>query len=173
MRPTNPKKIKLIAAENLEVAPEEVELVGGNAQVVGVPEKALPVRRVAAQTWHPAGLPDQMEPGLFETTIMNPEMLDAPDEQDRVASAVTFGYVFDLAAVEIDRKTGEIEIVKYVSVHDVGNVLNEIVVEGQIYGGFAHGLGGALLEEFVYDAGANWSAPSPVISVLQRPRCRN
>lgn len=150
------RKIKLIAADNLEVAPEDVELVGGNAQVVGVPDKALPVRRVAAQThWHPAGLPDQMEPGLFETTIMNPEMLDAPDDQDRVASAVTFGYVFDLAAVEIDKETGEIEIVKYVSVHDVGNVLNEIVVEGQIYGGFAHGLAGALLEEFVYDAGAN------------------
>ena len=150
------KKIKLIAAENLEVAPEDIELVGGNAQVVGVPEKALPVRRVAAQThWHPAGLPKAMEPGLFETTIMNPEMLDAPDDQDRVASAVTFGYVFDLAAIEIDRETGEIEIKKYVSVHDVGNVLNEIVVEGQIYGGFAHGLAGALLEEFVYDAGAN------------------
>jgi 2-furoyl-CoA dehydrogenase large subunit len=150
------KKIKLIAAENLEVAPEDIELVGGNAQVVGVPDKALPIRRVAAQThWHPAGLPDQMEPGLFETTIMNPGMLDAPDDQDRVGSAVTFGYVFDLAAVEIDRDTGELEIVKYVSVHDVGNILNEIVVEGQIYGGFAHGLGGALLEEFVYDAGAN------------------
>ena len=149
-------KIKLIAAENLEVAPEDIELVGGNAQVVGVPDKALPVRRVAAQThWHPAGLPDRMDPGLFETTIMNPEMLDAPDDQDRVASAVTFGYVFDLAAVEIDRATGEIEVVKYVSVHDVGNVLNELVVEGQIYGGFAHGLAGALLEEFVYDAGAN------------------
>ena len=149
------RKIKLIAAENLEVAPEDVELVGGEARVVGVPEKALPIRRVAAQThWHPAGLPDGMEPGLFET-IMNPPMLDAPDEQDRVASAVTFGYVFDLAAVEIDRTTGEIEIVKYVSVHDVGNVLNELVVEGQIYGGFAHGLAGALLEEFVYDAGAN------------------
>ena len=149
-------KIKLIAAENLEVAPEDIELVGGNAQVVGVPEKALPVRRLAAQThWHPAGLPEQMEPGLFETTIMNPEMLDAPDDQDRVASAVTFGYVFDLAAVEIHKDTGKIEVVKYVSVHDVGNVLNEIVVEGQIYGGFAHGIAGALLEEFVYDAGAN------------------
>ena len=150
------KKIILIAAENLEVAPEDIELVGGEARVVGVPEQALPIRRVAAQThWHPAGLPDGMDPGLFETTIMNPPMLDAPDEEDRVASAVTFGYVFDLAAVEIDRTTGEIEIVKYVSVHDVGNVLNEIVVEGQIYGGFAHGLAGALLEEFVYDAGAN------------------
>ncbi|MEC8288379.1 MAG: molybdopterin cofactor-binding domain-containing protein, partial [Pseudomonadota bacterium] len=118
-------KIKLIAAENLEVAPEDIELVGGNAQLVGVPEKALPVRRLAAQThWHPAGLPEQMEPGLFETTIMNPEMLDAPDDQDRVASAVTFGYVFDLAAVEIHKDTGKIEVVKYVSVHDVGNVLN-------------------------------------------------
>jgi 2-furoyl-CoA dehydrogenase large subunit len=86
---------------------------------------------------------------------MNPPMLDAPDDEDRVASAVTFGYVFDLAAVEIDRATGKIEVVKYVSVHDVGNVLNELVVEGQIYGGFAHGVAGALLEEFVYDAGGN------------------
>ena len=57
--------------------------------------------------------------------------------------------------MEIHKDTGKIEVVKYVSVHDVGNVLNEIVVEGQIYGGFAHGIAGALLEEFVYDAGAN------------------
>ena len=150
------KKIKLIAAENLEVAPEDIELVGGEARIVGVPESALPIRRVAAQThWHPAGLPADMEPGLFETTIMNPPMLGAPDDQDRVASAVTFGYVCDLAAVEIDRATGKLEVRKYVSVHDVGNVLNELVVEGQIHGGFAHGLAGALLEEFVYDAGAN------------------
>ncbi len=150
------KKIKFIAAENLEVAPEDVELVGGEARVVGVPDKAVPLRRVAAQThWHPAGLPDEMEPGLFETTIMNPPMLGAPDEEDRVGSAVTFGYVCDIAAVEIDKATGKVEVKKYVSVHDVGNVLNEIVVEGQIYGGFAHGLAGALLEEFVYDAGGN------------------
>lgn len=150
------KKIKLIAAETLEVAPEDIELVGGEARIVGVPEKSLPIRRVAAQThWHPAGLPAGMDPGLFETTIMNPPMLGAPDAEDRVASAVTFGYVFDLAAVEIDKATGRIEVKKYVSVHDVGNVLNEIVVEGQIYGGFAHGIAGALFEEFVYDAGGN------------------
>ena len=149
-------KIKRIAAETLEVAPEDIELVGGEARIVGVPEKALPIRRVAAQThWHPAGLPEDMAPGLTETTVMNPPMLGAPDEADRVASAVTFGYVFDLAAVEIDRATGKIEVKRYVSVHDVGNILNEIVVEGQIYGGFAHGVAGALLEEFVYDAGGN------------------
>lgn len=150
------KKIKMIAAENLEVAPEDIELVGGEARIVGVPEKALPIKRVAAQThWHPAGLPQDMSPGLTETTVMNPPMLGAPDAEDRVASAVTFGYVFDLAAVEIDKATGKVEVKKYVSVHDVGNVLNEIVVEGQIYGGFAHGVAGALLEEIVYDAGGN------------------
>ena len=66
-----------------------------------------------------------------------------------------FGYVFDLAAMKTSPSTGVIEIVKYVSVHDVGNVLNKIVVEGQIYGGFAHGLAGALLEELTYDADAN------------------
>ena len=149
-------KIRQIAAETLEVAPEDIELVGGHVRVVGVPEKAMPLRRVAAQThWHPAGLPEEMSPGLFETTIMNPPMLGPPDEADRVASAVTFGYVFDLAAVEIDRATGRIEVRKYVSVHDVGNILNELVVEGQIYGGFAHGLGGALMEEFVYDRDGN------------------
>ena len=150
------RKIKGIAAENLEVAPEDIELVGGEARVVGVPEKSILLRRLAAQThWHPAGLPDEMGPGLFETTIVNPPMLDAPDENDRVASAVTFGYVFDLAAMKISPSTGEIEIVKYVSVHDVGNVLNKLVVEGQIYGGFAHGLAGAMLEELTYDADAN------------------
>ena len=150
------RKLKLIAAENLEVAPEDIELIGGKAQVVGVPDKSVSLRRIASQThWHPAGLPEGMEPGLFEAAILNPPMLTAPDDLDRVASAVTFGYVFDIAAVEIDPSTGTIDVQKYVSVHDVGNVLNELVVEGQIYGGFAHGLAGALLEEFVYDAGAN------------------
>ena len=150
------RKIRRIAAENLEVAPEDIELAGGEARVVGVPGKALPLRRVASQThWHPAGLPDGMDPGLFETAIVNPPMLGSPDDADRVASAVTFGYMFDLAAVEIDRATGRVDVRKYVTVHDVGNVLNELVVDGQIYGGFAHGVGGALLEEFVYDAGGN------------------
>ncbi len=150
------RKVRLIAAETLEVAPEDVELANGEARVVGVPGRALPFRRVAARThWHPAGLPDGAGPGLFETSIVNPASLGAPDDADRVASAVTFGCVFDLAAVEIDPATGRLEIRKYVTVHDVGTVLNGIVVEGQIHGGFAHGLGGALLEELVHDADGN------------------
>ena len=149
-------KVRALAAAALEAAPEDVELAEGTARIVGVPEKALPFRRVAARThWHPAGLPEGMEPGIFETTIMSPPELGPPDEQDRVASAVTFGYICDVAAVEIDPETGRVEVRKYVSVHDVGAVLNELIVEGQIHGGFAHGLAGALLEELVYDAGGN------------------
>lgn len=150
------EKIKLLAADALEVAPEDIELVGGKAQVVGVADKNVAIRRLAAAThWHPAGLPEGMSPGIHETEILSPPMLGAPDEQDRVGSAVTFGYVCDLAAVEVDPKTGETTVRKYVSVHDVGRVLNPLVVEGQIYGGFAHGMGAAFLEEFAYDAAGN------------------
>lgn len=150
------RKVRLVASAILEVAPEDVELAGGEARVAGVPGRAVPFRRVAAQThWHPAGLPDGAGPGLFETAVVSPEALGAPDEADRVGSAVTFGYVFDLAAVEVDPETGRVSVRRYVTVHDVGTVLNGIVVDGQIYGGFAHGLGGALLEEMVYDAEGN------------------
>ena len=150
------EKIRTIAAEDLEVAAEDIELVDGTARVVGVPEKSLSFRRVAAKThWHPAGLPKGMAPGIFETAIVSPPGLGPPDEQDRVASAVTFGFICDLAAIEIDPATGRIEVRKYVSVHDVGKVLNPLIVEGQIIGGFAHGIAGALLEEMVYDAEGN------------------
>ena len=149
-------KVRAVAAEDLEVAAEDVELADGVARVVGVPEKSLPFRRVAAKThWHPAGLPEGMAPGIFETAVMSPPELGPPDEQDRVASAVTFGFICDLAAVEIDPGTGRVEVRKYVSVHDVGTVLNPLIVEGQIVGGFAHGVGGALLEEMVYDEDGN------------------
>ena len=150
------EKIRAIAADDLEVAAEDVELADGAARVVGVPDKALPFRRVAAKThWHPAGLPEGMAPGIFETAVMSPPGLGPPDERDRVASAVTFGFICDLAAVEIDPGTGRVEIRKYVSVHDVGRVLNPLIVEGQIVGGFAHGMGGALMEEMVYDDDGN------------------
>src|SRR5439155_21949678 len=69
---------------------------------------------------------------------------------------VTFGFVIDLAAVEIDRNTGAIRIDKYASVHDVGTQLNPKIVEGQVHGGFAHGLGAALFEELAYDERGNF-----------------
>ncbi|MEE8544972.1 MAG: xanthine dehydrogenase family protein molybdopterin-binding subunit [Alphaproteobacteria bacterium] len=151
------EKIRRIAAEAMEVAPEDIELRGGRARVAGVPESGLAFRRLAARAhWHPAGLPDGMAPGLHETVVISPPELDAPDAADRVSSALTFGSLCDLAAVEIEPESGRVQVHAYVSVHDVGTVLNPLVVEGQIRGGFAHGLGAALYEQLVHDAGGNF-----------------
>ena len=73
---------------------------------------------------------------------------------------MTYGFVADLAAIEIDKATGRIEIVKYVSVHDVGTMLNPKIVEGQIHGGFGHGMGAALFEELVHDREGNFLSGS-------------
>jgi 2-furoyl-CoA dehydrogenase large subunit len=151
------QKIKLLAANALEAAPEEIELREGYARVRGQSNKGLPFRKAAARAhWDPAGLPDNATPGIHEAAIVSPPVLGSPDDEDRIASAVTFGFVIDLAAVEIDRKTGEIRIDKYVSVHDVGTQLNPKIVEGQVHGGFAHGLGAALFEELAYDERGNF-----------------
>jgi 2-furoyl-CoA dehydrogenase large subunit len=155
------QKLKAVAADMLEVAPDDVELIDGRARIAGVPEDGIAIARVAAAThWHPAGLPEGLSPGLRETAILSPSVLEAPDEADRVASAVTFGYICDLAAIEIDPNTGRIMVDTYVSVHDVGRVINPILVEGQIRGGFAHGFGAAMMEDLVYDAEGNFLAGS-------------
>ncbi|MDP6688721.1 MAG: xanthine dehydrogenase family protein molybdopterin-binding subunit [Alphaproteobacteria bacterium] len=154
-------KLRRIAGEMLEVAAEDIELAGGRAHVTGAPEQGIALARVAAAShWHPAGLPDDLEPGLDDTTMLSPAVLGAPDEGDRVASAVTFGFLCDLTAVEIDRDTGRIRIDTYVSVHDVGRVLNPIIVEGQVRGGFAHGFGAAMFEDLAYDEAGNFLSGS-------------
>ena len=150
-------KIKLLAADALDVSPEEIELHDGYARVRGQSNKGLPFRRAAARAhWDPAGLPDNTSPGIHEAAIVSPRVLASSDDEDRIASAVTFGFVIDLAAIEIDRKTGAIRVDKYASVHDVGAQLNPKVVEGQVHGGFTHGFGAALFEELAYDAQGNF-----------------
>ncbi len=154
-------KLKKVAAELLEVAAEDLELAEGRVRIKGVPESGLALGRVAAAThWHPAGLPDGMAPGLYETALLNPAVLDAPDGADRVASAATFGFLCDLAAVEIDRHTGRVRVERYASVHDVGRILNPIIVEGQVRGGFAHGFGAAMFENLAYDDEGNFLSGS-------------
>ncbi|MDP6343378.1 MAG: xanthine dehydrogenase family protein molybdopterin-binding subunit [Alphaproteobacteria bacterium] len=154
-------KLKAVAAELLEVAADDVELAEGRARIAGVPEQGIALGRVAAAThWHPAGLPDGMAPGLYDTALLNPAVLDAPDGADRVASAVTFGFLCDLVALEVERATGRLRIERYASVHDVGRVLNPIVVEGQVRGGFAHGFGAAMFEELAYDQDGNFLSGS-------------
>jgi 2-furoyl-CoA dehydrogenase large subunit len=151
------QKIKLLAADALDVSPDQIELREGYARVRGQSNKGLPFRKAAARAhWDPAGLPSDVTPGIHEAAVVSPPVLGSPDDEDRIASAVTFGFVIDLAAVEINCKTGAIRIDKYASVHDVGTQLNPKVVEGQVHGGFAHGLGAALFEELAYDEQGNF-----------------
>ena len=150
-------KLKLLASELLDVKPEDVDLYEGYARVRGGSNKGVSFRKVAARAhWDPSHLPEACSPGLVETAIVSPRILGSPGDDDRIASAATFGFVIDLAAIEIDPKSGALRIDKYVSVHDVGTQLNPKIVEGQVHGGFVHGLGAALFEELAYDERGNF-----------------
>jgi len=116
----------------------------------------LPLRRVAGIAhWNPNALPDGMEPGLHETAFFGAPNLEPPDDEDRVASSASHGFIVDIAVVEVDRNTGEVRVLDYVTVHDAGRILNPLLVDGQIRGGFAHGAGAALFERVVYDEDGN------------------
>ena len=114
-------KVRLLAAQALDASPQDIELADGYARVRGKSNKGMPFRKVAARAhWDPAGLPTGATPGIHEIAVVSPAVLGSPDEADRIASATTFGFVIDLAAIEIDPRTGSIRIDKYASVHDVG-----------------------------------------------------
>jgi 2-furoyl-CoA dehydrogenase large subunit len=116
-----------------------------------MPDNLLPFTRVASSAhWAPALLPAGTEPGLRETVFWTPEQLAAPDEQDRINTSAAYGFGFDLCAVEIERDTGRVSVDRYVTLHDAGNLLNPALADGQIRGGFAQGIGAALMEEFRY-----------------------
>jgi 2-furoyl-CoA dehydrogenase large subunit len=151
--------IKRMAAEALEAPPEKIELKDGYAKVTDGSNRGMPLRRIAARAhWNPNGLPSDVSAGIYESTMVSPPTLSSPDAEDRIPSAVTYGFVIDLVAVEVERATGAIRIDKYVSVHDVGRQINPLIVEGQVHGGFAHGLGAALMEELAYDERGNFLA---------------
>jgi 2-furoyl-CoA dehydrogenase large subunit len=93
-----------------------------------------------------------MEPGLQATAVFGFTVSKAVDAEDRVNSSNTYGFIAEVMAVEVDPETAAIKILRYVTVHDAGTIINPMIAEGQIYGGALHGLGGALYEELAYDA---------------------
>ncbi len=144
-------KLADIAAAQLNVPADEVAFAGGRIFAADNPDNALSLRRAAGLThWSPGLLPDGMAPGLRETEFWTMPELEAPDTDDRINSSGAYGFVFDFCGIEIDRESGRARIDKYVTVHDAGTRLNPALVDGQIYGGFAHGVGAALYEEFAY-----------------------
>jgi 2-furoyl-CoA dehydrogenase large subunit len=114
------------------------------------------LRRAAGTVhWNPESLPPGMDPGLAVTAYYAAPNLLPPDDGDAVASSASHGFVVDVAVVEIDRETGEVTVLDYVTVHDAGRLLNPLLAEGQVRGGLAHGAAAALFERHVYDEDGN------------------
>ena len=134
------RKVLAVAGELLETDPEDLDLGDGRVTVRGAPERGVTIAEIAAAAAPgPHGrLPEGAVPGLEE-------------EHHFVPPTVTFASGTHLAAVEVDEETGFVRVLRYLTVDDCGRMLNPTVVEGQIQGGVAHGIGTALLEETVYD----------------------
>lgn len=140
-----------LAAPQLNVAAEELVFAGGRVYAAGNPDNALSFSRVAAAGhWSPGTLPDGQEAALRETVFWTPEPLKAPTDADHINSSACYGFIVDFCGVEIDRDTGRVRIDTYVTMHDAGRILNPLLAEGQIQGGFAHAVGVALYEEYAY-----------------------
>ena len=152
-------KLLKIAADQLASTPDELVLEGGKVLVRDQPDKQVSLRRlVGSAHWHPQGLPPGTEPGIHETAFYTIPTALPPDENDQVNGSAAYGFVADAVIVEVDPDTGGVDILDYCTIHDAGVLLNPQIADGQILGGLAHGLGGALYEELAYDRNGQFLA---------------
>jgi carbon-monoxide dehydrogenase large subunit len=132
-------KLVKAAAALLEAAEADIEIDDGRVSVRGAPDSAVPLARVIQ-----ASIPTFARPGVatpdFEATAYHH------------VPTVTFASAVHVAQVEVDPGTGHVKLLRYVVAHDCGKVINPVIVEGQVHGGVAQGVGGALFEDMVYDA---------------------
>jgi len=134
------KRIKAIAGEMLEMAPEDLEVGAGRVRVRGVPSRGVSFKEVyrAASPGPGARLPEGMDPGTAERFYWVPP-------------TVTWGFGVVGAVVDVDPETGVVDVRKVVMLHDCGRVINPLIVEGQIEGGLVQGIGATLYEHVIYD----------------------
>lgn len=130
-------KAKKIAAHLMEADESDIVIENGELKVAGT-DKTLPWFQVALAAYTAHNLPSGMEPGLKEGAFYDP-------------SNFTFPAGCYIAEVEVDPETGKTEIVQFVAADDFGNIINPMIVEGQVHGGIAQGIGQALLEGVHYD----------------------
>jgi 2-furoyl-CoA dehydrogenase large subunit len=177
-------RLARIAAPQLNVTPDQIVFAGGKLHAAGNPDNALGFARVAGTShWSPGTLPDADAAALRETAFWTPPELAAPNEADEINSSAAYGFIFDFCGVEIDRATAQVRIDKYVTMHDAGRLLNPALVDGQVRGGFAQGVGAALYEHFSYGEDGSFQSgtladyllptacevPEPVILHLETP----
>ena len=131
-------KMAQIAAHMLEANVDDLVFEDGNIFVQGSPDSAVTFADVAATAHRAVELPPEVEPGLEATHFFEP-------------SNFTYPFGAHISIVEVDPETGEIDLQRYVAVDDCGNIINPLLVDGQVHGGIAQGLGQALYEGAVYD----------------------
>jgi carbon-monoxide dehydrogenase large subunit len=141
------EKAVRLAAHLLEAHVEDIEWVDGQARVRGAPSRMLTLAQLAQAAGPGGNRPEGMDPSLearhyFET------------------HASPYSYGVHAAVVEVDAETGQAQVQRYVVVSDAGRLINPTIVEGQIVGGIAQGLGGALMEELAYDRSGQLVASS-------------
>jgi carbon-monoxide dehydrogenase large subunit len=131
------EKGKKIAAHLLEASVQDIEFAGGNFKVAGT-DKQVPIGQVVFAAYVPHNYPKDLEPGFEESGFYDPLNFTYPSGTH-------------IAEVEVDPDTGATDIVNWVAVDDFGKIINPMIVEGQVHGGIAQGVGQALLENAVYD----------------------
>jgi carbon-monoxide dehydrogenase large subunit len=129
--------MRSIAAHMIEAAPEDMDLSDDGWAVKGVPSSVVSVEEIARKAYDGGGLPEDMEPGLTATSNFRAEDVTAP-----------FGT--HVVQVEVDRDTGKVTILKFLTVDDCGTVISPQLVQGQVHGGLAQGISQALYEEVEY-----------------------
>jgi aerobic carbon-monoxide dehydrogenase large subunit len=136
-----------LASQLLETSAADLEFVSGGVQVRGAPGRRVSLGALAAAARPGKPLPAGMQPGLEATHYF-------------LAPRATFASGLQVAVVEIDRDTLQVKILDYAVVSDAGPLINPMIVDGQIVGGVAQGIGGALYEELSYDAQGNFISQS-------------
>jgi carbon-monoxide dehydrogenase large subunit len=131
-------KGKKIAAHLLEASEADIEFKDGKYTVAGT-DKNVPFGQIAFTAYVPHNYPiEELEPGLDETAFYDPKNF-------------TYPAGCHVVEVEIDRDTGVVEVMKVTAADDFGRIINPLIVEGQVHGGLAQGIGQALFEHAVYD----------------------
>jgi len=132
------EKARTIAAHLLEASEDDLEFEAGRFSVKGSPDRGMTVQETAFAAWTAHNLPEGLEPGLEATYVYDPPNFSWPAG-------------CHIAVVEVDTETGDTRLHRYVAIDDVGNVINPMIVDGQVHGGIVQGIAQALWEEAVYD----------------------
>jgi len=147
------EKMLRIAAHRLETRAEELEIADGRIYHRENPSHAITIREVARIAHNMAGLlPPWEDPGLESIHTYHFPYSGPVGEDMKGNLCSSYANLAGAAVVSIDAETGFVRVEKLVIVHDAGKIINPMIVEGQVHGAAAHGLGGALYEAFLYDA---------------------